>query len=253
MYLLGVVSTCPAYSSAMWTTKRLGGRGLPSLASRAVTECAETLGDPAWLGYAVWLRGDAIGQLDRHAQYQRAVDAADALSAHADDGAALQACGMLHLSASLAAGARGDHATSATHLEEAAGLAGRMDTEVGDWAGLWFGPTNVGVWRTSLAVELGDHGQAIAAAAAVHPELLPGTSRQAEFLGDFGRALVAEKKTREKGLRILIHAEKIAPQRIRQDMFVRETVSDLLRQARRDAGGRELRGLAWRMGVAPIG
>ncbi|MGH3769880.1 MAG: hypothetical protein ACRDRW_00525 [Pseudonocardiaceae bacterium] len=33
----------------------------------------------------------------------------------------------------------------------------------------------------------------------------------------------------------------------------REAVADLLRRARRDAGGRELRGLAWRMGVAPVG
>ena len=37
------------------------------------------------------------------------------------------------------------------------------------------------------------------------------------------------------------------------DVFVRETVAGLLRQTRRDAGGRELRGLAWRMGLAPIG
>jgi hypothetical protein len=54
-------------------------------------------------------------------------------------------------------------------------------------------------------------------------------------------------------VRVLLHAEQLAPQLIRTDVFVRETVADLLRQARRDAGGRELRGLAWRMGVAPIG
>lgn len=104
----------------------------------------------------------------------------------------------------------------------------------------------------SWAVELGEHGQAIDAAKAVHPELLPNT-RQAEFWAELGRALVAEKKTREKGVRVLLHAEQLCPQRIRHDLFVRETVSDLLRQARRDAGGRELRGLAWRMGVAPTG
>jgi hypothetical protein len=52
---------------------------------------------------------------------------------------------------------------------------------------------------------------------------------------------------------VLLHAEQLAPHMIRHDVFVRETVAGLLRQARRDAGGRELRGLAWRMGVAPIG
>jgi transcriptional regulator with XRE-family HTH domain len=52
--LLGLMN---AYSSAMWTTKRLGARGLPGLAARAVRRCAETLDDPLWLGYAAWLRG----------------------------------------------------------------------------------------------------------------------------------------------------------------------------------------------------
>jgi hypothetical protein len=128
-----------------------------------------------------------------------------------------------------------------------------MDTEVGTWANLWFGPTNVGIWRTSLAVEIGEHGQAVEAAKTVHPELLPGNVRQAEFWAEVGRALVAGKKTRDKGVRVLLHAEQLAPQRIRRDLLVREAVADLLRQARRDAGGRELRGLAWRMGVAPVG
>ncbi|MGH3720152.1 MAG: hypothetical protein ACRDRI_15175 [Pseudonocardiaceae bacterium] len=67
-----------------------------------------------------------------------------------------------------------------------------------------------------------------------------------------GRALVAERKTREEGLRVLLRAERLAPQLVRNDLFVQEAVGDLLRQSRRDAGGRELRGLAWRMGVAPI-
>ncbi|HEY6424438.1 MAG TPA: helix-turn-helix transcriptional regulator [Pseudonocardiaceae bacterium] len=248
--LLGLMS---AYTSAMWTTKRLGGRGLPTLAARAVQQCAEELSDPVWLGYAAWLRGNATGQLDRAAQYRRSVAAAENLTSELDSGDALQAYGMLHLSAALAAGAQADHATAATHLEEAAALAARMDTEVGTWAHLWFGPTNVGIWRTSLAVELGEHGQALEAAKTVHPELLPGAVRQAEYWAEVGRALVAGKKTREKGVRVLLHAEQLAPQLIRNDLFVRETVSDLLRQARRDAGGRELRGLAWRMGVAPIG
>jgi hypothetical protein len=68
-----------------------------------------------------------------------------------------------------------------------------------------------------------------------------------------GRAFCAGKKTRHKGVQVLLHAEQLAPQLIYQDVLVRETVADLLRQARRDAGGRELRGLAWRMGVTLIG
>ncbi|MGH3770614.1 MAG: helix-turn-helix domain-containing protein [Pseudonocardiaceae bacterium] len=241
-----------AYGSAMFTSKRLGGRGLPALAARAVRQCAEALGEVVWLGYATYLRGHATGHLDRAGQYRRSVAAAETLTGELDCGDALQACGMLHLSAALAAGAQGDRATVATHLEEASALAARMDTEVGDWGQMSFGRINVGIWRTSLAVELGEYGQAIEAAKTVHPELLPvPVVRQAMFWVEFGRALVAERKTWEEGLRVLLRAERLAPQRVRNDLFVREAVANLLRQARRDAGGRELRGLAWRMGVAP--
>jgi hypothetical protein len=90
---------------------------------------------------------------------------------------------------------------------------------------------------------------ALEAAKAVRPELLPGNVRQAEF----GlRSATPRKKTRDKGVRVLLHAEQLAPQRIRRDPLVRETVADLLRQTRHEAGGRELCGLAWRMGVAPL-
>jgi transcriptional regulator with XRE-family HTH domain len=248
--LLGLMM---AYTSALWAAQRLGGRGLPIVAARAVRQCAETLDDPVWLGYAAWLRGNATGRLDRAAQYRHSVAAAEILTRRLDDEDAVQACGMLHLSAALAAGVQADHDTAATHLDEASALAARIDTEVGSWAHLWFGPTNVGIWRTSLAVEIGEHGKALEAAKAVHPELLPGNVRQAEFWADVGRALTSEKKTRDKGVRVLLHAEQLAPQRIRRDLLVREAVAGLVRQARRDAGGRELRGLAWRMGVAPLG
>ncbi|MGH3802411.1 MAG: hypothetical protein ACRDTD_20250 [Pseudonocardiaceae bacterium] len=86
----------------------------------------------------------------------------------------------------------------------------------------------------------------------VRPDALPRKARQGSFWADLGRALVAEKAARERGIQALVTAESIALQLIRTDVFVRETVADLLRQARRDAGGRELRGLARSLGVTPI-
>ncbi len=247
--LLGLMQT---HRVAMRITKDLGDRGLPMVAVRAVQQCAEALEDPAWLGCAAVVRGYATGPLDWAGQYRRSISAAETLTGKLGSSDALQACGMLHLSAAVAAGARGDHGTSATHLDEASALAGRMDTEVGDWANLWFGPTMVGNRRTSVALKLGEHGQALEAAKTVHPELLP-KRYQAFFWSEVGRALCAGKKTREKGVHVLLHAEQLAPQWIRTDLLVRETVAGLLRQARREAGGRELRGLAWRMGIAPRG
>jgi hypothetical protein len=231
----------------------LGTRGLPSLAARAIQQCAETLDDPVWLGYAAWWHAHATSHLNRAAHYRRSVAAAENLTSRLDSGDALQACGLPHLSAAWAAGAQADHDTAAIHIEEASALAARMDTEVGTWANLWFGPTNVGIWKTSIALERCEPGQALQAAQAVHPELLPATVHQAGFWADVGRALVARKKTRDKAVRVLVHAEQLAPQRIRHDVLVREVIVGLLRQAGRDAGGRELRGLAWRMGVAPLG
>ncbi|MBV9141589.1 MAG: hypothetical protein JO115_11840 [Pseudonocardiales bacterium] len=124
-------------------------------------------------------------------------------------------------------------------LSEAAGLAGLSFTFWGE--------------IERIALKLREPGQALQAATTVHPQLLPGKVRQAEFWAVVGRALVAGKETREQGVHMLVRAEQLAPQRIRHDRFVRETVVGLLRQTRRDAGGRELRGLAWRLGVAPLG
>ncbi|MGH3623118.1 MAG: hypothetical protein ACRDQ5_15200 [Sciscionella sp.] len=70
---------------------------------------------------------------------------------------------------------------------------------------------------------------------------------------DLGRSMLFEAKTRDQGLAALLKVETLAPQQVRNDVFVHEAVADQLRRARSDAGARELRGLAWRMGVAPIG
>ncbi|MGH3693474.1 MAG: helix-turn-helix domain-containing protein [Pseudonocardiaceae bacterium] len=245
--LIGMMRT---YALGMWITKHLGVRAVPSVAALCAQDRAQALGDPVWLGYVAFLRGQAGGFLDRRLHYRRSVAAAESLTSKLDSPDALQACGMLHLSAAWAAAVQADRDAVATHLAEASALAARMDTEVGSWAGLWFGPTNVGIWTTSLALELGDHAQALQAAGAVRPELIPSASRQAEFWIDLGRAMVARKKTREKGLRLLMHAEGLAPQRVRHDIFARETIADLLRQARRQAGGLELRGLAARLGAS---
>jgi len=66
---------------------------------------------------------------------------------------------------------------------------------------------------------------------------------------DLGRGLASDRGRRGDAVKALRTAEQLAPQRVRANPYVRETVTDLLRLARRDAGSRELRGLAYRMGV----
>ncbi|MGH3568549.1 MAG: helix-turn-helix domain-containing protein [Pseudonocardia sp.] len=245
--LLGLIH---CYSSVCWVTKRLGGRGLPLLAARLTQRCAAELDVPQWRGYATWLRGEAVGQLSRPQHYQRAVRMADDLTPALDSPEVMQAYGMLHLSAALAAAVQADRDTAATHLDEAADVAARMEVEVGGFARLWFGATNVGIWRTSLAVEFGDGSKVAEIAREVHVDIIPSPSRRAEFYSDLGRSMLWERSTAEQGLALLLRAERLAPQRVRNDVFVRETVTHLLPRARRDAAGRELRGLAFRMGIA---
>jgi transcriptional regulator with XRE-family HTH domain len=56
-------------------------------------------------------------------------------------------------------------------------------------------------------------------------------------------------RTQVEAVQWLRRAENAAPQRIRNSAPVRETVAYLLNRARAAAGGRELRGMAARMGV----
>jgi hypothetical protein len=75
-------------------------------------------------------------------------------------------------------------------------------------------------------------------------------SRRAGFYSDLGRGLATERAYRHEAVAALRTAERLAPQRVRANPFVRDVVTDLMRRARRDAIGRELRGMAYRMGLA---
>ncbi|MBF6355038.1 helix-turn-helix transcriptional regulator [Nocardia higoensis] len=233
------------------TTKRLGARGLPIMIVKAAQACAEELESPAWLGFAVWLRGSISGSMSRSRQYARAVAAAERIAPHLDDDEVAQAYGMLNLSAALAAAVQDDRSTADTHLAEAAAVAERMDHEIGSFGRLWFGRTNVHVWRASIGIELGDGVAAVEHTAGIPVDAIPSASRRAHYYAEAARVLMAEPAYRSRGLDLLLKAETIAPLQVRGDFFVREAVADQLRTARRDAGGRNLRGLAWRLGIAP--
>jgi hypothetical protein len=181
---------------------------------------------------------------------QLSMRSADTLEGHLDDPRAGQVYGMLHLNAALASAAmrRGDDA--ADHLTEAAAMAERVNGTGRGFGNLYFGPDNVRIWRVSIAVELGEAGRAREIARLVDPSHVPSAARQGMFWADLGRGMAQERSTREQAVGALLRAEQIAPQRIRTNPFVRETVADLLRRGQRDtATARELRGMAYRMGI----
>jgi transcriptional regulator with XRE-family HTH domain len=126
--------------------------------------------------------------------------------------------------------------------EEAARLIGvdRNDFETE------FGPTNVALLAVSVAVELGDAGEALRRAATVDASVL-SAERRARFLLDVARAYAQRRKTADT-VRAVEEAEALTPEQVRSHPMVREMVRDLLRGERRSLNP-GLRALAQRVGV----
>jgi transcriptional regulator with XRE-family HTH domain len=237
-----------ACSWSAWMCHSLRYPDLAQIAARAAVDAAAAAGDPLSAGKAQFPRAGTAphGGDEPLAMAERA---AEALEPHARDPEGLQVLGMLTLRCALAA-AVAQKGQAADHwLAEAQALAGRVsdDDPAGNWE--WFGATNVAVWRVAIAVERGESGLAVRemAAGADPSRLLP--NRRAALYSDVGRGLAREKATREEAVRWLRRAEDAAPQWTRNYSPPREAVAFLLTRARAAAGGRELRGMAARMGI----
>lgn len=242
-----LIELMAAYYAAGNIAARLGKHPLAYLAADRVRAAAELLGEPEWLGVAAWVRAQFLGAASRTRQYHLAVANVDLT------GARLESRGMSHLTAAMAAAARGDGSTAKAHLDDAVRMAAEVDPAKGWGRGILnFSQANVGIWRVAVSTELGDGGRVAEIARNVEWQTTR-ISRQGAFWMDLGRGLLQDRNRHEQGLRAILRAESLTPQQVRVNPFVREAVADLLRRARRDAGGRELRGLAWRMGVAPKG
>lgn len=139
-----------AYRSAAGFTKCLGVRGLPMIAARLAQRCAEELEDPAWLGFAAFVRGYAGGTVNRPHQYKQAVRAIDQMQRSLDDDRVVQAAGALHLNAALVCAARREADRAREHVQEAADLAECLPKQQDgrdNFGWLYFAPENTGVWR----------------------------------------------------------------------------------------------------------
>jgi hypothetical protein len=99
------------------------------------------------------------------------------------------------------------------HLTEAASVAER--TNEGTFIGMFFGPTNVGFWRTAVAVELGNGGKVREISREVVPERIGSPARQAAYFIDLGRGLAQTRRDDAEAVSCFIRAEGIAPQRVR--------------------------------------
>jgi transcriptional regulator with XRE-family HTH domain len=237
-----------------FATFRMKDLGYPDLAYQAAAraeEAARLLGDPVAIGKAAYCR---IQTMPREGSWSRtllaAERAANTLQPDTVDDKGIAVLGMLTLTAGLAAAVERKFDTSRTWMEEAYALASRIpDTPARHWSS--FSTTNVRIWDVAIAVESGEGGAAVLekARAVNETALKPIRSRHASYLVDVGRGLARDPKTAPGALPWLLQAERVAPQRIRNNAAVRETVAVMMEQARVAALGRELRGMASRMGM----
>lgn len=246
-----LIALMNVYSAAVMLTKYLRIRGLPAVAAMHAHRIAQELDDPAWIGVASYLRAMTMG-VGRERMRELALQAADGVTADGGGEGTREVYGMLHLTAAIASAAIQDEVSAADHLSEAWEVAEKLDERPGHgFANLHFSTANVRFWRMAIAVELGEHGRAREIHARVNPTAVPSSSRQSAYWADLGRALANTRDTRERAVEALLQAERLAPARLTADIYVRETVIDLLPRVKRDStAGRELRGLAYRMAVA---
>lgn len=237
------------YGAAAYASKYLGAPDLASTAAFHARAAADRLESPAHVAFADLLRAQAVAQPARDRALALAERAANRVepAVGLDDDAA-QMFGMLHLTAALGSAALGKDDDSTAHEREAGEVARRVGAGT-NFGNQNFGVPNFGFWTVTLSMERGEGGRAVELARDVDPSAVASHNRRAGFFMDLGRGLADERGQQERAVHAFEQAEEFAPQRFRANPYVRETVGDLLRRARRDAGGRELRGMAYRLGL----
>lgn len=221
----------------------LGGAYL--VADRA-QQAAESLGDPALLGLAAFARAHvAIPCGLFGVALEIAQHAADDLRPRLSQPETPEVYGQLILTQAYCHYALGRTDKADELIAEAQRIADRTgETSTFE---LMFGPTNIRFWRIAMEADGDSPGRAVEIALNTDPRAIPQVDRQAAYYLDTARALARVGKDRE-ALRMLLTAERLAPQRLRTPLVI-ETARGLLERARRGTGWTELRGLCERLGI----
>ncbi len=173
---------------------------------------------------------------------------ADALAHLASgDPQATSLWGGLTLQRAVIAACLNDPGAAYRHLEQASQAAARLGEGRNDH-NTEFGPANVAVHEIAVAVELGDAGRALRAAATVDATGL-SAERQARMLIDVARAHAQRRQVTE-AIAAVIEAERISAELARSHEQVRQLVSDLVTM--NDPPSAELRDLAARTGAVRL-
>lgn len=147
----------------------------------------------------------------------------------------------------LAAVLNGRAGDAAAPLEVAAELAERYGaTGETDSVGFLYGPVNAGIERMALALDMDEPDHAVRIAQGVDPARHPFAVNRAYHWVHYGRALARLRGRQDDAVLALRTAEDLFPTAVLRNPRVRDVLGELLTRARRDAVGRELRGMAYR-------
>ncbi len=237
----------PATANAVIVLRYAAQPDLAWVAAERGRQAAALLGDPVWAAAAAFGTAHSRSSANRPRALMTMPKAADKFEGLAGQSRmAREVYGMLRLSAALACAVDGDHDGAEDHGAEAARVAGTLGDKPDAWE--LFGVSNAGVWRTSMAVEAGNAEKALEYASRVEPRALASSNRRAALRMERGRAYAMQGDDL-KAAREFRQAERLSPAQVLNNPLLRELVRNRLDEARRKAGSRELRGLAWRMGL----
>ena len=244
--------THAAYNAFVLATT-FGYLHLAEQAAQRAHDAANFAGRPELRAFAMFALGPSVARVGGRTRGLRMLDKAiaDAGSPIIDrDGVTTgpQMIGLLHLMAAHLRARTADDDAVVTHLAEAEDIARTVGE--GNAFHQHFGPTNVAVWKVALGTELG-HGPTVAEhaeSANVDLTVLQSRDRTAAWHFDLARSYGMSEGARDReAVRHLDQADRLAPQRIRNDPLARDLTLELNRRAVRPSW--ELTSLRNRFGI----
>lgn len=241
---------CEATHDASALLRSLGYPSDSWVGAQRCRDAADAAGDPVLQGHAAYVQASAAVACGSYQRGQTLAErAVDDLNPHLARPGGIEVLGSLHLVAALASRFRQRPDDSRDWLTGAAGLARRTGETT--TMGMFFGPTNVDIWRISIEADDGDPAEVVKIARRTDPAVIPAGIRQVFYYADTARALARAGGRDREAIRYLSVAERIAPQHVRTCPELAATVRLLLDRSHRRTGGADLRALHERLQPPP--
>ena len=238
------------YQAAAAALAKIGDGDAAWIAADRAAFVSEATKSPLEVGASLFRMAHVFLSLGLLGQAQKvASDVVSALQPRIDDGTDVEAWslyGAFNLILAVAAGRENQRTEAHAYIATARNAAEHVGEDRNDF-GTEFGPTNVALHAVSVAVELGDAGQALDLAQHIDSTRL-SPERQARYLIDLAAAYSMRRQIGE-ALKSLQDSETLTPEQTRTHRVARDVARDLLQLS----GVRvrpELRELAERFGLA---